>query len=413
VNAQNNFWQLSWIRFQLEQNPQSYNPKKIDWDPLARNELEKTSDNFILDLETNNSFLYAPELDDYLHRKLLEIYPQPFISSRYSIIRNISVVKSSAPDVQVLNNGQILITTGMLCLIETEDELTALLTQQVARFVLDMNYITYKKYRNNDLASFFLGTTATIVTNTALNKKNENYERNYFLGQTAGLATILISSSIFNAMKKRYNLDFEMKIDSLTIEYLSLKKIKTETLGNLMVKIREYANNHPEYSDVSFLTQTESYPKRLKRLEHKPDNDQIIQKDAQYDRNISEALTKNASLLISRFDYNEANQYLDRVIDAEYAIEDTYLLKANILRNTQITKEANDSILHLLQLAEKSSTAYSQEIDVERGLLYYRMNNRPLALEAFMNAKKKLESLYNSTDSELVWVNKMIARCKL
>jgi hypothetical protein len=407
------FWQLTWLKYQVARSVERFNINKFDWDQTVRNELEKSSNDYIENLESNNSFLYAPELADYLHHKLFEIYPEPFLSNRIAVIREIRVIKSSTPDIQVLNNGQILISTGMLSLIETEDELTALLAQQIAWFVLDLNYSTFKDHKRSELTSAILGVTAQIVTNVALNRKSYDYERNFILGAVAGDATQLISGSIFSSLSTKANKELEMKTDSVAKAYLIKKNINSEALCSLYSKLWEYGSMHPEYSTAGVLADFNRIPIRLKALEFKFNEKAIHLKDQKFDKIISESLNQNASILIGNYENDAAIANLDRVIDSDCAIEETYLYKAIALKTSQKSTDLDGFILELLDKAEQHVSNNSEAIDIERGLVYYRMNKKTLALDSFTNAKKKIETQANFSQEELIWVNKMIARCKL
>jgi len=412
--AADKFWQLAWIKYQLERGTNQGDLRNYDWDATVRLELEKSSNEYINSLATNNSILYAPELEDYLQQKLLQIYPEPYWKCRYAVLNKISVVKSSVPDIQVLNNGQILISTGMLYLIDNDDELVALLSQVTAQFVLDLNYYSYKSHKSSGLFSAILGASAYIVSNVALNRKYEDYERNQYFSEAAGDATLLVSGGIFNAIDKANDKVLQMKADSIARSYLVAKNLKVDALSNIMTKIYKYADNHPEYSDVSLLAHYDRYPKRLKNLGYNLKEIEIVHnKNIDYDRNISEALNMNASLLTAGCDYIEANHDLNRITESGYAIEETFLLKVAIVKYTQNSEEANKTILDLLEQAEKVPTSNSESIDIERGLVYYRMNKKFMALDAFLNARKKIESVANYDGEEMSWLNKMIAKCRL
>lgn len=407
------FWQRIWLKWNVEESSAPFKINNFDWDPKLRNELINSSDQYFDNLINNNSIVYEPELEFYLKQKLFEIYPEPYINNPYAIIKEIVLVKSPAPDVQVLNNGKVIITTGMLALTETEDELMAILAQQIGQFVYDLNLKSYKDQKNSQIATQIIGATATIATTYALSKKSDDYSWNSFWGESAGIAATIISGSIFNAIASHHNLEQVMKTDQITLAFLNDRKLNLEALGNILDKIWKYAIAHPEYSNFSMMTELERYPKRLNNINYKYSNEAKQFTDKEYDKKIADVFDQNALLLIIQENNAEAIKYLDRLINANYAIEETYLLKAIALRKLPSSTVDNNVILDLLEKADLYATNNSENIDIERGLAYYRLNNKPIALKAFLSAKAKITSQANFSVEQLIWVNKMIARCRI
>lgn len=415
INAQNNnYWEIAWIKFQMDKANGSVDLRKFDWDDEARSELKKASDDYINSLQANNSFLYAPEIDDYLSQKLKVIYPTQYSKSEYSHIGKIQIIKSYNPEIQVLNNGYILLTTGMLSLISNEDELNALLIQQIAKVVFDLNYSSYKDNRSGLMTSFIIGTTVGAITQGVLdNKHPKNSDDNYFLGTISGTTAGLISNSIFNAIANGYNKDLIMKVDSVTIDFMKQQNINQSAFGDILSKIYLFNKSKNNLSDDDPSQQLKFIPKRLTAIGYKYDKQKKEVNDIVYDRLISEALNQNAANLYGVQYFEDAMICVNRVIESGYGIEDTYLIKALILSNFQASDKTNDEILKNLTLAESIPTNNSFEIDHVKGLIYFRMKSYTLAIESFTNAKRKLENNPSGYEDELIWLNKMIAKCKL
>jgi len=112
-------------------------------------------------------------------------------------------------------------------------------------------------------------------------------------------------------------------------------------------------------------------------------------------------------------DYTEAIRNADRLINNGLAYEDTYLLKAMALRNLPSNVDNNQAILNLLKLADSKPTMKSEYIDIERGLIYLRMNNKSEALSSFLTARRKINEMGNPSYEQLSWLNKIIGRCSL
>jgi len=388
------------------------NLKDYDWNVRKRQQLEQDAAKYLEDIESKNTILYAPELSDYLHRRLLRIYPTPFWPVHFTEINDVIVVVSTVPDIQLLNNGKILITTGMICLASNEDELTALIAQQVANLVLDINFEAYKGGRTSDNASIFMGAGTQIATTVAMDRKGDDYYWNSVVGALAGDATMIIAGSIFNSMSSRADLNRKMRADTLAKKFLMQFSVDGNALGRIMNKIWNYSKQHPENENFGVLASSERYAKRLKNLGYKQENE-IDSIDRAYIRATSAAIDQNAMQLMKNQKYDDASVLLDKIINQGVAMEDDYVMKAVILRYKNDSEKNDYEILRLLDLAETRPNTNSENIDIERALAYIRLGRTAEALSSLEKARDKVEHYTNPSEEQLSWINKTIARYRV
>jgi hypothetical protein len=415
--SQPDFWQKSWILMQLKsaENARGIVPNlnKYDWNVRKRQQLEQDANQYLENIESKNTILYAPELSDYLHRRLLKIYPKPFWPIHFSEINDVIVVVSSVPDIQLLNNGKILITTGMICLASNEDELTALIAQQVSNLILDVNFEAYRSGRTTENAAVLMGAGAQVATTVAMDRKNDDYYWNSVVGELAGDATMIIAGSIFNSMSSRADLNRKMRADTLTKRFLIQFNTDDRAIGRIMNKIWNYSKQHPEYENFGVLASSEKYEKRLKNLEYKADATTIDSVDRAYIRATSAAIEQNVMQLMKKQKYDEASLLLDKIINQGVAVEDDYVMKAVILRYKNDSQTNDNEILRLLELAESRPNTNSENIDIERALAYIRLGRTAEALGSLEKARDKVEHYTNPSEEQLSWINKTIARYRI
>lgn len=84
---------------------------------------------------------------------------------------NIRIIQSPEPDAYMLPNGTMLISTGLLCTLDSEDELAAIIASEMSHFVLDhqINNI-YRAERRAKRAAFWgsiLAATAEVALDVA------------------------------------------------------------------------------------------------------------------------------------------------------------------------------------------------------------------------------------------------------
>ena len=73
------------------------------------------------------------------------------------------------PDAYMLPNGTMLISTGLLCTLDSEDELAAIIANEMSHFVLDhqVNNI-YRAERRAKAGMRFWGTVLAVTAEVAL-----------------------------------------------------------------------------------------------------------------------------------------------------------------------------------------------------------------------------------------------------
>ena len=111
-------------------------PKKKNKYKEQRFEMEQDALDYIDRLKSNGLVYKDPYLENYIYGLIAKIAPTHYIDKRpYRV--NLLIVDDSSLNAGVYPNGTLIITTGLLSCLHSEDELIAILSHEIAHFVLD------------------------------------------------------------------------------------------------------------------------------------------------------------------------------------------------------------------------------------------------------------------------------------
>lgn len=127
----NTFWQSK----QLSSDLIAYYEKK-GYQESMRKEQAREANDYLRELEQSKLYYEDAAVEDYLQCLLLSIAPEQMAVNREGIPQ-VRILKSPSPDILMLANHCLLVTTGMLTTLDTEEELYAVLAREVTHYVLD------------------------------------------------------------------------------------------------------------------------------------------------------------------------------------------------------------------------------------------------------------------------------------
>lgn len=417
------FWINLWMagRYpKLTERSSSWRRQKdIDWDYRTRAELDEQSEKYVRHLEQDGAFLDNPQLHDYLTQMLHKVTGHEPIDGRPGN-PSIRLLKCQAPNAFALNNGVIFVTTGMLSIIRSEDELIGVLAHEMAHIVLDHNLINYNSAKSNEALAQFIGTAASLAAGVAAAKYGGDMtsyvDRKAYIQDAmlvAGTFSYAITSGVLEIIGASYSRSQEEKADIAARDFLVALGVNPHQYGDLLSRLGEYHRLKGLSNGSSLLDDHPTIQSRLETLEYNPKQTTPRQIDA-YDRNISFCLNYNARILISENKHDAALQDLDRVIRSGFAGEETYLLKARVLRHLASDSMTNYEALRNLELSSKFKTIGFNVANLERGLLFVRLNEYANAETSFQAYLAGLTEDKNSDmEEQITFAKEMIFRCRM
>ena len=402
----NQFWARKWTQMR-QMNMGFSSTNELDWKYANRSEIDGQSYRYLAELQSTGATYFDPFLQDYITEVLHKVVGLSPIRDRPGTM-DLIVIKNSTPNAFAMNNGTILITTGMLSLVRTEAELRGLIAHEVAHVVLDHNLLNYSAAKSRQAFVDFMTVVGAAVGRAAGAKSvsgegSRQYYQHYITDAVIGGAAIFhaLASGVMDIVGAVYSRNQEKEADIVARDYLKAFGYDGLEYGDLLKRVGEYS---PLSGGIN---------NRLIDLEYKRTSN-VLKSDTTLDRYLCECFVFNASLAIADRNYEIALRDLDRAIATGLAVEEAYLLKAIALRHLDNSKEATLEALGQLEMANKRTTMGYRIVNSERALLYLRLgdpNNAMKALDIYIEQLTQAKS--EDVNDEMRWAKGMRAKCLL
>ena len=394
-----------WIARQLENGLVSYY-QKHGLQQSLRKEMEEDANTYLDELKKNRLLYEDAALEDYLHCLMLDMMPRQFISERHAI-PYVRLIKSPAPDILMLGNGCMLISTGMLTLLDNEEELYALMSREVAHYVMDHAVVTINKnVARANRAAFWGGVleVLTVATEEYLAEKNDNYVPG-LIYTTGDVINSLVNDNIMERMGLTYLPEQEKEADLLAIEYLKFSKHAPMHLTSALKKMQSYFLRVQD-SRVFYRNQVHNnLHERVKQLQERyPVSEQP--EDRIYLKQTASVVSFSAGLLEYNSDYAEASILAQKNINSLLASADDYVIQAQCLMKQSNSKETWQACHELLDKADALNGGHSINATHQRILLLLRQERLQEATEQLQSYIGHLEKQLSlpQTDDQLEWL---------
>ena len=110
-----------------------------------RQDLNDEATEYLKNLSSSNLFYDDPYTEDYVNGLFASVIYNNFNDKRLGTL-NVYILKAPAPDSFILPNGSLVLSTGLLSTLDSEEELTAIMASEVAHFVLDHGRQILKRF---------------------------------------------------------------------------------------------------------------------------------------------------------------------------------------------------------------------------------------------------------------------------
>lgn len=395
----------------------------VGYQAELRSESEEEAISYIYHMKSNGAEFNDPYLESYIYTLVNKIAPCYLIDDR-PVNLNLLLLDDPSMNACCFPNGTIVINTGLLAQLHSEDELVAILSHEIAHFVMDHTIINInKELERQAKAQFWAGvaTAFAAAAEVAIAANNDYYVPG---GLTAGMA--IASYSIANSVVKRLGMDYnreqETVADATAVEVLKLLGYDENALSTALGRICEsYKAEH----DNTIYLQSKSHPSLASRIE-KCGKADLNHKSEDFEKMVSFAVTNAATIKYIYRRFSQVIPLVDQNIKNNVATSEDYILKANCLLSTQNTVESNNEVYALIN---KAKAIDSNNINIYKAeiIAMLRLGNKQAAikmLEDYITKLKQLlneventtEKIYNSAFSfasrEQGWAEKMIIKLK-
>jgi len=383
-----------------------------------RQELKEESANYIGKLSKERLFYEDPYIEDYVNSIFTSVIYQKFNDKRSETLK-VYILKSPNPDSYMQPDGSLIVTTGLLSVLDSEEELTAIIASEVAHHVLDHGINNVNKQISREKAAAFWGPIAAGVL-----QAGEEYlmdKSQYYVPGTATVAVSLVSAAIVDKMGQRMGMTYsrsqEKIADRCAMEFLSMKKIDPSALPSALNKIRNYFLEHKDYYTLSKYGTYAEFDKRINKL----GNFNEFSSHA-YQKVISGVNTFNAIIQIDGKHYAEAAALVQKNVDQKVATDGDLVILAKANMGMYNTDEKNQESLSLIQQAKSISGVPNLNTDKQEILALLRLKKQAKAASALQEYIDHLTSFQDQTrntddatwaSSEITWAKELLQRVNI
>jgi Zn-dependent protease with chaperone function len=382
-----------------------------------RNDLNSEAVDYLNTLITNGRVFDDAYFEDYLYTLVNKIHSGILKDKRPGNIY-IKIIIDPEPDAFTLPNGCIIITTGLLSTIQSEDELVGVLAHEIAHFALDHHIMNFNKEIDRKKRAEFWAAFATVVAASAdvyLAVNNENHIPGVLTASTAIAASVL-SEEIVKRLGVEYNQSQEIQADQAANEILKVLKYNKLGLSAALQRIKNYCIVTGNYLALSGSGTHPSLDIRISILGQVNNLDTFVQ--TSFLKKTSLINSYNAWIELWYFAHHiSASEIASRNIENGVATESDYIVKAVVKRRLSNTKESNEEVISLLNKAKTLNVTPLILVSKEEGITFMRLNNKEEAKKSFqtylmhlIELKERIEfkNTNNVLEDEIKWTKKMI-----
>lgn len=359
--------------------------------------------------------------DDYITSYVQSVFAKlnsTTIDPNRSENLNVRIIQSPEPDAFMLPNGSMLVSTGLLCTLDSEDELAAVIAAELAHFVFDHQVDNIYRTERRAKRAAFWGTVLAATAETALDIAYwDDNDKAYTVGFVADIASVasLLSIPAIDRLGMKYKTGQEIVSDRLACELLTFKGYNADGLASALNKIVGYYNQHQREDDITRYGSIDNLTKRIDKIGQSQNLS-----SRPYLRKTSDIVTFNANMSYANKRYKEAARLILKNINNELATDNDYiiLVKAEMaLSNTEETNNRCISMLHKAQ--ELAGESPNLDIYKQRVLLLMRMNKQAKAADTLKEYLTLLTRYQDQgvegeekewTDKEIGWANQMLEK---
>ncbi|UJP65423.1 M48 family metalloprotease [Mongoliitalea daihaiensis] len=360
LNPEMDFWEEVWFTNRADEIT------KVGWEQEKRQELYEDAMDYYTTALKNNLIFEDELLSDYLYQLTLAIHPFEMLKERQ---RNFSILVLKSPEETsfAFDNGMIVLTTGLLATLKTEEQLIHLLAENISHVVLEHNLINFNRALKAERNARIWGTITAVAAATAMAVDEVNTGR----WHDYGLAADLGASVYFLSRNTRSNIGAEYTMEQ-------------RNLANKTA--RQFLRTYPEvvnHDEIAFITQ------------------------------LAPAISVAAWTQFHFKHYGTAYQMIQRLEDHGLTTDMDYFLMSRIIRKQYNDLESNQLALAYIEKGRAKSWEEFPELYKEEGLIYQRLGEFDKAIEAFSNYRNHLSSLRDKgqfVDLELRSIDQFIQR---
>lgn len=402
------FWDIQTITKVL------YHINKNGYQYDMRKGMEEDALLYLSKVKSVGEELDDPYLRDYIQRLALKIYPHYILDGRV-LNFNVQIQESQEVNARTFPNGTIVLTTGLLSVLHTEEELTAILAHEIAHLVLDhsvmnVNKVLLRQKRHN----FWVGALTGL---TAVTEGIAAARTGYLPGMaTWSVATLssALGSKVIDYLGMKYNHKQEFEADRVAVQILKILGYDSNAMSSVLNRIKVYS---VKQNDWSYMKDSPTHPALQERIEQSGQPQDC--RDREFEVMVSRAVSNAAILHYRSFHFNQCLSLVSQNISNRVANSDDYVLRAHCTLALKDTPETNKETLYWIDKARQSGIVSAFDIARTEIIAHLRLGHKEQAVRLLQSyivgMKKKSEEnlsdrVSNVVQNEIKWAQNMLLR---
>lgn len=397
------------------------NPKNIDeyWNYLTiknvlkrlsvngiqydvRQDLEDDAIDYVNRIKSQGMELNDPYLENYIYSLITKISPKTYIDGRPGNI-NLLLVDSPDENACMFSNGTLVIYAGLLAHLHSEDELVAILSHEIAHFMLDhsINNVNEELSRQKR-AEFWtaLSTGATAAMEVAVASNNKYYVPGAATLAVAQLSTVL-AEKIIERSGMKYNHEQESEADEAAINVLKFLNYDTNAMASALSRLQDEMEK--ERNTAMYLN-SYTHPALKSRIQKAGDISNRKQ-DLAFEKTVSFAVSSTARYKYESRRFRQTLELTNQNIANGVAIPEDYIISAYCLLALDNSEKSNRDVIQLInkakQLDANNLNIFKAEIIAE--LRNKNVSQAVLLLKEYSQKLQKYNELTSLIKSENTW----------
>lgn len=292
----------------------------------------------------------------------------------------------------------------MLTALDSEEELYAVMSREVAHYVLDHAIITVNKNIARAKRAQFWGAVADGVVAATEEYLYDRYDY-YVPGlvfATNDVVQALVNDNIANRMGLDYSEKQEKEADHIVMNFMVLMKKNKDAMVSALSKINQYYQRNKDVEALSKYGAYGSLPERVGKLgKFTP-----LDEDRNYLKKTSTVVSYEAGMMDYNKKYNESRRLAMKNINNAMACSDDYLMVARSIMKLSNSKESNAECLEYLNKADETSKITNVNICKMKILLLLRENKQADAVHLLHEYQDMLNAMYQQphTQEDAQWI---------
>lgn len=385
-NAQD-FWNAQAIFNVLEDLTKNGTQEEI------RADMENDVLEYIKRVTNNGLEFYDPFLESYIYGIITKLSPNVLIDGRPGVV-NLLILSGTTANAFMFPNGTLVITTGLISLLHSEDELAAILAHEIAHFVLDHSIQNYNKMKRAEKRAEFWAGFATVLTSAA--EGIAAYKNPYYKPGLATLSVAVAAQQLSIEILKRLGMSYSRKqeeeADDMAKELIKVMGYDPNGLSTALSRIED-AMKQERSIEMYFAS---DHPALVERISKAGTPKKTVDKN--FEKIISFAVSNAADMKMQDRRYRQALPLYSQNIENNVGIADDYIQKANCLlymkSDTKSYNEVNNLINEAQRIKPNNINIYKTEIIAN--LRQAKYGEAKALLDSY---KEKLLSLLKFTDN--------------